>query len=49
MSEVDSRWGLIEAAFQMKREVDASLESDIRALYLLVGMRELTLPTQFLF
>ena len=37
MSEVDSRWGLIEAAFQMKREVDASLESDIRALYLLSG------------
>lgn len=37
MAEVDSRWGLIEAAFQLKRNVDSSLESDIRALYLLSG------------
>ena len=37
MSEVDSRWGLIEAAFQMKRDIDSSLESDIRALYLFDG------------
>ncbi len=37
IEEVDSRWGLIEAAFQLKREIDTSLESDIRALYLLNG------------
>lgn len=37
MGEVDSRWGLIEAALQLKRNVDATLESEIRALYLLDG------------
>ena len=36
INEVDSRWGLIEAAFKIKRE-DISLENDIRQIYLANG------------
>jgi len=36
IEEVDSRWGLIEAAFKIKRE-DIALENDIRSIYLSNG------------
>ena len=36
MAEVDSRWGLLEAAFQMKKG-DAVLINDIRNIYLSTG------------
>jgi hypothetical protein len=36
MAEVDSRWGLLEAAFQMKKG-DAVLINDIRRIYLSPG------------
>jgi 5-methylcytosine-specific restriction endonuclease McrA len=36
LAEIDSRWDLLEAAFQMKRD-DSVLDNDVRAIYLAKG------------